>query len=262
MGYRNNNVGYIDDLLTSRSIIKKNNYAIIDVDGLVNNVVPGFVNTTMSILASPKLGASFVDYIGTMHKDGYNEIGFGGNGVETFIYVISGKIKVSDGVEEYVLDSGSYLYVPSYKQMFLENVEDGDSEFYLYKRRYEELEDYQAYTYFSNINQLENIKLEDMEDVKLYNLLPTTLDFDLNFHILSFAPGASHGYVETHIQEHGAIVLEGEGMYNLDNNWYPVKKGDYIFMAAYCPQAGYGITRNQQYFTYLYSKDCNRDEKI
>ena len=26
----------------------------------------------------------------------------------------------------------------------------------------------------------------------------------MNMHILSFAPGASHGYIETHVQEHGA----------------------------------------------------------
>ena len=63
----------------------------------------------------------------------------------------------------------------------------------------------------------------------------------MNMHILSFAPGASHGYIETHVQEHGAYILSGQGVYNLDNNWIPVKKGDYIFMGAYSLQAGYGV---------------------
>ena len=48
---------------------------------------------------------------------------------------------------------------------------------------------------------------------------------------------------------------------NLDNNWIPVKKGDYIFMGAYSLQAGYGVGRGEA-FSYIYSKDCNRDVEI
>ncbi|MGT7461774.1 hypothetical protein ACRWZH_06830, partial [Escherichia coli] len=73
--------------------------------------------------------------------------------------------------------------------------------------------------------------------------------------------GASHGYIETHVQEHGAYILSGQGVYNLDNNWIPVKKGDYIFMGAYSLQAGYGVGRGEA-FSYIYSKDCNRDVEI
>lgn len=49
MGYKNNKIGYLDGFLTSRAIIKKNNYAILPHDGLVNNVVAGFENTRISI---------------------------------------------------------------------------------------------------------------------------------------------------------------------------------------------------------------------
>jgi (S)-ureidoglycine aminohydrolase len=83
----------------------------------------------------------------------------------------------------------------------------------------------------------------------------------MNMHILSFEPGASHGYIETHVQEHGAYILSGQGVYNLDNQWIPVKKGDYIFMGAYSLQAGYGVGRGEA-FSYIYSKDCNRDVEI
>jgi (S)-ureidoglycine aminohydrolase len=57
------------------------------------------------------------------------------------------------------------------------------------------------------------------------------------------------------------VLFRSEGLYYLDNNWFPVQAGDYIFMAAYCPQAGYGIGRRGE-FSYLYSKDCNRDELL
>ncbi|STK67769.1 putative glyoxylate utilization [Escherichia coli] len=82
----------------------------------------------------------------------------------------------------------------------------------------------------------------------------------MNMHILSFAPGASHGYIETHVQNTVPIFFPVRG-YNLDNNWIPVKKGDYIFMGAYSLQAGYGVGRGEA-FSYIYSKDCNRDVEI
>lgn len=261
MSYRNNQIGYPKDILSNRSIIKKDNYALIEIDGLVNNVIPGFENCKISILSSSKLGASFVDYVVTMLEDGHNSIGFGGDGIETFVYVISGKLEASDGQETFTLEDGGYLFVPDTNKMYLKNVNNDNTELFLYKRRYKKITSYQATTYSNNIKHLDNITLENMEDVELYDLLPTTLDYDMNFHILTFNQGASHGYVETHVQEHGALILSGEGMYNLDNEWMPVKKNDYLFMASYCPQAAYGIGRKTP-FSYLYSKDCNRDEDI
>lgn len=58
---------------------------------------------------------------------------------------------------------------------------------------------------------LERIHYEGMEDVILLDFLPKELGFDMNMHILSFEPGASHGYIETHVQEHGAYILSGQG---------------------------------------------------
>lgn len=76
-----------------------------------------------------------------------------------------------------------------------------------------------------------------MTEVSIQDLLPKEMAYDMNIHILTFQPGASHGYIETHVQEHGAYVLSGRGMYNLDNEWVPVQAGDYLFMGAYVPQA-------------------------
>ena len=99
-----------------------------------------------------------------------------------------------------------------------------------------------------------------MSDVLVKDFLPSASDlgFDMNFHILCFKAGASHGYIETHVQEHGAYIYSGSGVYNLDNEWIPVKKGDYLFMGAYCPQASYAVGRGED-FAYIYYKDCNRD---
>lgn len=262
MGYKNGVMGYRYGLLESRAVIKRGNFALLPHDGLVNNAVPGFENASMSILGSPKLGASFVDYIITFHAGGKNERGFGEEGVETFVYVIDGQLKVSDGSETHELSKGGYVYLPAGVKMYLENGQEADTEFFLYKRRYDALEGYEAHKVVGNINEITPVEYEGMKDVLLWNLLPTDdLGFDMNFHILSFEPGASHGYIETHVQEHGAYILSGQGMYNLDNNWMPVEKGDYIFMGPYSPQAAYAVGRGEP-LSYVYSKDANRDPKI
>lgn len=263
MGYRNNQTGYPKGHLKSRSIIKKDEYALLDVDGLVNNVVPGFTGCDMSILGSPKMGASFVDYIITVNPKGGNTQGFGGQGVESILYVLSGELEVTLAGEKHTLSQGSYAFAgPSYSLCF-ENKTANSAEVFLYKRRYKPLEGYsEPKNIVSNVSKLEPIAYEGMENVTFYNFLPTNdFSYDMNFHILSFGPGGSHGYVETHVQEHGAYVYSGAGMYNLGNEWVPVIKGDYMFMAAYVQQAAYSTSIDEP-FSYVYSKDCNRDESI
>jgi (S)-ureidoglycine aminohydrolase len=104
-----------------------------------------------------------------------------------------------------------------------------------------------------------------MENCYIQNFLPTDdFGFDMNMHILKFHIGASHGYIETHVQEHGMLFLSGKAMYRLDTDWVPLKKGDYVFMDAYCPQACYAVgdEGREEVLTYIYSKDCNRDVEL
>ncbi|WP_371372614.1 (S)-ureidoglycine aminohydrolase [Sporomusa aerivorans] len=258
MSYLNNVVGYRKDLLINRSVVKKENYVLLDPDGLVKNVIPGFENCDLTILGSPKLGASFVDYLVTIHADGKNELGFGEEGVETLFYLLEGDLEVKAGEQSYSIKKGGFVYCPPGTKLYFQNKSGEAAKAFMYKRIYKRLEGYEPYVVTGNTEAMEWTKYEGMEDVLVKDFLPKDLAFDCNFHILSFKPGASHGYIETHIQEHGAYCLNGQGMYNLDNDWIPVQKGDYIFMSAYCLQACYAVGREED-FAYVYSKDCNRD---
>lgn len=257
MSYLNNVVGYRQDLLSNRSVVKKK-YALIEPDGLVKNIIPGFEKCDITILGSPKLGASFVDYLVTIYAEGKNELGFGENDVETLFYVLDGSLEVKAGAEAYSLDKGGFVYCPPGTKLYFHNESGNVVKAFMYKRRYTRLEGSEPYVVTGNTEDMEWTIYEGMEDVLVKDFLPKDLAFDCNFHILSFKPGASHGYVETHVQEHGAYCLSGQGMYNLDNDWIPVKKGDYLFMGAYCLQACYAVGRDEN-FAYVYSKDCNRD---
>lgn len=262
MSYLNNQTGYRDALLANRSIVKKENYVVLEPDGLVKNAVPGYENCDVTILGSPAMGATFADYLVTAHADGKNT-GIGGEGIESFLYVVEGEIAVKNADQEADLTKGGYIYSPASNNITFENKSGADAKLYVYRRRYEALEGHKAYTVVGNANDLEWIPYEGMENCYVQDFLPAAKDlgFDMNMHILKFHIGASHGYIETHVQEHGMYFLSGKAMYRLDQDWVPLQKGDYVFMDAYCPQACYAVgdEGREEELVYIYSKDCNRD---
>lgn len=254
-------MGYRKDLLTNRSIIKHGVYALITPEGLVNNVVPHFEGVKISIIASPKMGASFVEYIIDFAPGGGNRVGFGGNGIETFVYVLNGNLEVQIENEKFELESEGYVFCPPDKSMILTNRSAEHTDAILYKQRYIAAEGIgQPWIVSNQVKDLPVNLYDEMPDATLIDLLPKDIEFDMNFHILSFQPGASHPYIETHVQEHGAYLTSGEGMYNLNNEWIQVKKDDFIWMGPFVHQATYAVGREP--FTYVYSKDCNRDPDI
>ncbi|MDO4787839.1 MAG: (S)-ureidoglycine aminohydrolase [Johnsonella sp.] len=262
MSYLNNQIGYREDVLNTRSIVKKENYVLLEPDGLVKNTIPGFEHCDVTILGSPAMGATFVDYLVSVHEGGKHP-GFGEEGIEVFLYVIEGELKVSNKDEEAHLTKGGYIFSPAGSKVAFSYAGTPDTKVYLYKRRYDKIEGYEAHTVVGNDKDLPWISYEGMENCYIKNFLPSTdnFGFDMNMHILKFHLGASHGYIETHIQQHGMYFLSGKAMYRLDGDWVPVKKGDYVFMDAYCPQACYGVGREEE-LTYIYSKDCNRDVRL
>ncbi len=67
-------------------------------------------------------------------------------------------------------------------------------------------------------------------------LLPDDPAFDFAVNTMTYQPGAILPMVESHVMEHGLLMLEGQGIYRLGDRWYPVAAGDFIWMAPYCLQ--------------------------
>jgi (S)-ureidoglycine aminohydrolase len=74
--------------------------------------------------------------------------------------------------------------------------------------------------------------------------------------IFTYDPGGHLPFVETHIMEHGLLYLQGQGVYMLGHQWYPVKKGDSIWMAPYCQQ--WFTAMGKEPAVYIYYKNVNR----
>ncbi|KAK3243374.1 hypothetical protein CYMTET_46969, partial [Cymbomonas tetramitiformis] len=91
----------------------------------------------------------------------------------------------------------------------------------------------------------------------LRKLLPQTEEYDFNIHIMDFKPGQFLNVKEVHYNQHGLLLLEGQGIYRLSDKWYPVQAGDVIYMAPFVPQwyAALGEERSR----YILYKDTNRD---
>ena len=104
MSYLNDQVGYREELLATRSVIKKENYVLLEPDGLVKNSIPGYENCDVTILGSPAMGATFADYLVTVKEGGKNS-GIGGEGLETFIYVLAGEVVVKRALPRAVISS-------------------------------------------------------------------------------------------------------------------------------------------------------------
>ena len=123
MSYLNNQIGYRDSMLETRSVVKTNNWVLLEPDGLVKNSIPGYVNCDVTILASPAMGASFADYLITAHAGGKND-SIGGEGIETFLYVMEGEVAVKNADKEEVLTQGGYIFSPEDKPVSFENKGD------------------------------------------------------------------------------------------------------------------------------------------
>ncbi len=249
-------MSYPNDILTTRTIIKPNLYAILPESELVNSTISTIKNCRVSIVASPNMGANFVQYIITAQPGGHSTKHLAiASGVESFLYCIEGAVDCEVGLKKYSLTAGGYIFASEDNGIKFSCKETAKLLFY--KQKYIPLTGVKASVYVNNVNDMEYHEYEGMENVFIKDLLPKESGFDMNMHILSFLPGGCHSFVETHVQEHGAYVLSGEGMHIIENRWIPIKKDDFMWFAPYVPQGAYGIGREP--FTYIYSNTCNRD---
>ena len=254
---------YPKGFLESRAVVKPGLYTVIPPEGRVINSIPGFEGCKLSIIASPKHGASFVQYVGTVEPGGKTTAPFVGEpGVESFIYVVDGEgqLQVNVGEQKELLASGGFAFAPPDEAITFTNSSAGAVRILLYKQRYVPLGDLKPWAVFGNINDIEEVIYDEMENVFLRDLLPNDPAFDMNMHTLKFLPDGCHPFVETHVQEHGAYILGGQGMYLLGEDWLQVKVEDFIWFGPFTQQGTYATGREP--FWYIYSKDMNRDAAI
>lgn len=234
-------------------------YALMPLEGFPDSRLSSWPTAKVKVLASPRLGAEFAMYLIELPA---NEQGtFGAElETETFFYVIEGEGAFTDRGETTIqLRPGSFGLTPSYRSSQLKATTA--MRLLILRKTYEHTPTHPKPTgvYGNESDVSKNIWADD-KGALLQTLIPDDLKFDLAMNIFTFEPGHGLPIVETHVMEHGALILEGKGLYYLGGEWMEVEAGDFIYMAPFCPQSFYATGTKPA--KYIYYKNVNREIPI
>jgi (S)-ureidoglycine aminohydrolase len=232
----------------------KARHALIAPDGHVPSTLPGISGAVANVIISPAMGAGLTQLLLTFGEGGHAEFPTGD--IESCAYVMKGGCVATVGDHAEPLAAGGYVFAPAGKMLELSRPAPG-TKVTIFQKYYAELEDVPGPApVFGNAADVEGVPFLGDPDARLKVLLPDTPSFDMAVNLFTYQPGARLPFVETHVMEHGLVMLEGEGVYRLGNDWYPVAAGDAIWMAPYCPQ--WFVAMGKGPTSYLYYKDINR----
>jgi (S)-ureidoglycine aminohydrolase len=230
-------------------------HALIAPDGHVKSNVPGITGAASTVLISEAMGAKFTQLLVTFESGG--SANFPANGIETVGYCeTGGGTLVLDGAGKNRLAAGGYFFAPAGTAWIFASAKAG-TRLTLFQKKFVPLTGVAAPK--AIVGEAAKVKGEPFlgdPDARLQVLLPDEPAFDLAVNIFTYQPGATLPFAETHIMEHGLLMLAGQGVYRLEDSWYPVTAGDVIWMAPYCPQ--WFVAMGKQPASYLYYKDVNR----
>lgn len=245
----------MSDLFGFTRTVLKPRYALLTPDGFVPSNLPGWKNAVAIVNISPAMGARFTQLLVTLDKDGLGEGNTGAN--QFFIYVLEGAGGITLENKRHRLEAGSYAYLPAGTDI---QIKSGGANLRLliFQKLFEPLPGAaKPGALVAHEHSVKGQPFLGNADARLQVLLPDQPEFDMAVNIFTYQPGATLPFVETHIMEHGLVMLKGQGVYRLDNDWHPVQAGDVIWMAPYCPQ--WFVAMGKSPASYIYYKDVNRD---
>ncbi|HEX8425258.1 (S)-ureidoglycine aminohydrolase [Hymenobacter sp.] len=237
----------------TRSVVKRN-HAVISPDGYINSNVPGWTGCTVNVIINEQMGARLCQTLITLQAEG--QLVGTTQASQIFFYVVAGQVQVSVGGEQKTLTTGQFVYVPIGQEYRFDSPAVG-TQLLTFHKVYELLagHDVPGVLFGEKDDSKAPIYMND-EALRIQELLPNQLGFDMAVNIFTYGIGGHLPMVETHIMEHGLLYLQGQAIYMLDQQWYPVKQGDSIWMAPYCQQ--WATAMGKENSVYIYYKNVNR----
>ncbi len=237
----------------ARTTVRRD-HAVIAPETHVAGPVPGWSGAEHVQLVAPAMGARFSMALAALEPGG--SAGPPAAGCGRALYVLEGALELEAGGRAERLGPGGYAYLPPGGRSALTAVEP--ARVCVIDKPYRPLAG--APPGRVVMGHADEVAPQDFlgdPRLRVRALLPEEPALDLALNLMTFDPGASLPFVETHVMEHGLLVLEGSLVYRLADAWYPVAAGDAIWMGPFCPQwcCAYGTGPA----TYLIYKDWNRD---
>ncbi len=220
-------------------------------DTFVRTVLPGMQAATAIVHISPAAGASFTQYTAELEAGG----SLGPTTAQRFIYVLEGTAELKTEGAAKTLTTSGFAYLPAGATHTLKAQQP--TQLAVIEKPYEPLSSSSApEILIGHESTTTSTALGGDPDLQVRGLLPDLPAFDFAVNTMTYQPGAALSMVEIHVMEHGLLMLEGGGIYRLNDQWYPVTAGDFIWMAPFCPQWFGAI--GKQPAKYLIYKDWNR----
>ena len=243
-------------------------YAVIP-KGVYSDIVTSFLPfwdaTRAWIIARPLSGfaETFSQYIMEVAPGGGSEQPEPEADAEGVLFVVEGEVTVTLDGEKHVLSPGGYAYLPPASGWTLKNESREAARFHWIRKAYEFVEGLDSPDpLFLNENDIAPSPMPDTNGTWATTRFvdPADLRHDMHVTVVTFEPGGSIPFEETHVMEHGLYVLEGKAVYKLNQDWVEVEAGDFMWLRAFCPQACYAGGPGK--FRYLLYKDVNRHAKL
>jgi len=234
------------------------NYVVITPENWVNNALPFFEAVVVRPMATPRSsGARLGQYLLDFEPAGRTTRPVGA-GFENFLYQLDGETLVETAERSDTLVPHDFCYLPEGVEFSLKTTGAAARTLWT-KRRYEAVEGVDLpHAIYGRLADVPDIVPPAPGDYVYRELIPTGHpEYDMAMNVLTCQPGGSIGLVEIHHQEHGLLMLEGQGVYYLAGDCHEVRQDDFIYMAPYCPQSFWATVRGPA--SYLLYKDVNRD---
>ena len=246
-------------ILSTRARVERGAFALLPPEGLVENVIPEMPGCRVSILAAPKFGANFIEYLVTVPpRQGTCRPFSAGERQESFVYVLDGTCTFSCGGNTYEARQSSYLYSPPGMGFEFSNPGEGETRLLIHKLLYTPLAGVPLPgVVFATADESQPQPCDGNPRMLVQGLLPLNLSYDIEMNLLTFLPGGAHPFLETHLQQHAIYCTQGTCCYHLSDRWTILKKDDFIWVGPYVTHGCCGV--GDQPFTYLFSKVVNRD---
>ena len=248
-------------LVTDRAMFTEA-FAVIPrgvLSDIVTSALPFWDKARFWVLARPLSGfaETFSQYIVELGAGGGSDRPETDPNAEGAIFVVEGAVEITREGATHSLTEGGFAYIPAGAKWTIRATKG--AVFHWIRKRYIAVEGLPAPDAF--FTQEHDIAPSEMPDTNggwatTRFMDPADLRHDMHITIVTLQPGAVIPFDETHVMEHGLYVLQGKGVYHLNQRWVEVEAGDFMWLRAFCPQACYA--GGPEPFRYLLYKDVNR----
>ncbi len=243
-------------------------YAVIPrgvMTDIVTSQLPGWAHTRAWIIARPMSGfaETFSQYILQIDPDGGSDSPEPEPRAEGILFVTEGGVTLTIAGTAHAMDPGGYAFLPPGCDWTLHNESSAPARLHWIRKLYEPAPGLPAPEPFvTNERDIAPTAMPDTDGrwATTRFIANDDLRHDCQVNIVTFQPGGSIPFEETHVMEHGLYVLEGKAVYRLNRDWVEVGPGDFMWLRAFCPQACTAAGPGP--FRYLLYKDINRHARL